>query len=127
MDQRIKHQNPERDAELRRTLFEGVMKNQLSLGEAVKLMQKVSRLTQAEFAAHRGVSTRVLKEIMAGSANPTVETLNKIASIFGLEVGFVAKRPALEPSRPSRRIIPPDQAPGAASAKPASSSSRSPA
>lgn len=93
MDKRIKHKNPERDAALRRELFEGVMKNQLSLGEAVKLMQKVSRLTQAEFAAHRGVSTRVLKEIIAGSANPTVETLNKIASIFGLEVGFVAKRP----------------------------------
>ncbi|MBV5294883.1 MAG: helix-turn-helix domain-containing protein [Curvibacter lanceolatus] len=96
MDKRIKHKNPERDAALRRELFEGVMRNQLSLGEAVKLMQKVSRLTQAEFAAHRGVSIRVLKEIIAGSANPTVETLNKIASIFGLEVGFVAKRPAGE-------------------------------
>lgn len=48
MDKRIKHKNPERDAALRRGLFDGVMKNQLSLGEAVKLMQKVSRLTQAE-------------------------------------------------------------------------------
>ena len=92
MDKRIKHRNPEREAELRRALFEGVMDNQLSLGEAVRLMQKVSRLTQAEFAAHRGVSTRVVKEIIADTANPTVETLNKIAAIFGMEVGFVAKR-----------------------------------
>jgi DNA-binding XRE family transcriptional regulator len=97
VDKRIKHRTPEReqrDANLRRTLFEGVAHNRLSLGEAVKLMQKVSRLTQPEFAAHRGISTRVLKEIQAGRANPTVETLNKIADIFGLEVGFVAKRPA---------------------------------
>ena len=102
MDKRIKHRTAEReqrDAELRRALFDGVANNQLSLGEAVKLMQKVSRLTQPEFAAHRGVSTRVLKEIQAGKANPTVETLNKIASVFGLEVGFVAKRPVKQ--RPS--------------------------
>lgn len=92
MDRRIKHRNPERDAELRRELFEGVMNNRLSVGEAVRLMQKISRLTQVEFAAHRGVSVRVLKEIIAGTANPTVETLNKIAVIFGMEVGFVAKR-----------------------------------
>jgi transcriptional regulator with XRE-family HTH domain len=92
MDKRIKHRNPEREAEFRRQLFEGVMNNELSVSEAVRLMQKVSRLTQAEFAAHRGVSTRVLKEIVAGTANPTVETLNKIAAIFGMEVGFVAKR-----------------------------------
>ncbi len=92
MDKRIKHRNPEQEAELRRELFEGVLNNQLSLAEAVRLMQKVSRLTQAEFAAHRGVSTRVLKEIIAGTANPTIETLNKIAAIFGLEVGFVVKR-----------------------------------
>ncbi len=92
MDRRIKHRNPERDAELRRALFEGVMNNRLSVGEAVRLMQKISRLTQVEFAAHRGVSVRVLKEIIAGTANPTVETLNKIAVIFGMEVGFVAKR-----------------------------------
>ena len=92
MDKRIKHRNPDRDAQLRRELFEGVMNNRLSIGEAVKRMQKVSRLTQAEFAAHRGVSVRVLKEIIAGTANPTVDTLNKIATIFGMEVGFVAKR-----------------------------------
>lgn len=92
MDKRIKRMDPEREAELRRELFEGVMNNQLSVGEAVRLMQKVSRLTQTECAVHRGVSTRVLKEIIAGTANPTVETLNKIAAIFGMEVGFVAKR-----------------------------------
>ncbi len=94
MDKRTKHRNPEREAQLRRELFEGVMNNQLSLGEAVRLMQKVSRLTQAEFAAHRGVSPRVLKGIIAGTANPTLETLNKIAAIFGMEVGWVAKREA---------------------------------
>lgn len=92
MDKRIKHRNPEQDAALRRELFEGVATHQLSVAEAVKLMQKISRLTQPEFAKHRKVSTRVLKEIMAGTSNPTVETLNKIGEIFGLEVGFVPHR-----------------------------------
>jgi DNA-binding XRE family transcriptional regulator len=29
-----------------------------------------------------------LKQIEAGTANPTVKTLEKIAAIFGLKVGF---------------------------------------
>jgi transcriptional regulator with XRE-family HTH domain len=31
-----------------------------------------------------------LKQIEAGTANPTVDTLQKISDIFGLKVGFVA-------------------------------------
>ena len=105
MDKRIKHRHPEREAEWRRALFEGVMNNRLSVPDAVRLMQKVSRLTQVEFAAHRGVSVRVLKEIIAGTANPTVQTLNKIADIFGMEVGFVAKQD-ISPAQPSSSGIP---------------------
>lgn len=55
-------------------------------------MQRASRLTQPEFAAHRGVSTATLRQILAGQGNPTVETINRIVSIFGLEVGLVPRR-----------------------------------
>ena len=52
-------------------------------------MRKISRLTQPEFAAHRGISAQALRQIENGTGNPTIATLNKISAIFGLQVGFV--------------------------------------
>lgn len=89
MDKRLKHFDPQASAELRAQLYEGVASGALSIGQAVKLMRKVSRMTQPEFAAHRGISVQALRQIESDSGNPTVETLNKVASIFSLRVGFV--------------------------------------
>lgn len=80
------------DRELREALYRGLETGELDLPRAVKLMQKISKLTQPEFAAHRGISVQALRQIQRGQGNPTVETLNKIVSVFGLEVGFVPKR-----------------------------------
>jgi DNA-binding XRE family transcriptional regulator len=81
--------NPRRETDLRKELFEGISQHSLSIAQAVRLMQRLSGLTQPEFAKHRGVSTRVLKEIMAGKANPTMETLNRIGAVFGVQVGWI--------------------------------------
>ncbi|CAH2806539.1 MAG: hypothetical protein PPHEINF_5955 [uncultured Paraburkholderia sp.] len=35
---------------------------------------------------------RVIQDIECGVGNPTVESLNRIAAIFGLEVAFVRKK-----------------------------------
>lgn len=75
----------------RAALYEGIASGGMTLQDAVKEMRTISRLTQAEFAAHRGVSTKVIKEIESGTGNPTVNTLNRIGSFFGLEVAFVRK------------------------------------
>lgn len=91
MDKRIKLVDRERDAALRQELFQGVIAGKLTIAQAVKLMQKISHLTQPEFAAHRRISVQALRQVISGKGNPTVETLNKIADIFGLEVGFVPK------------------------------------
>lgn len=88
MDKRRKR-NHEQDAHLVRDLFEAIAESRLSLTEAVKQMRKVSRLTQPEFARHRKVSLKTLKDIESGRGNPTVETLNRIGAVFGLEVSFV--------------------------------------
>jgi len=45
-----------------------------------------------EFAAHRGVSRRVVQDIERGTGNPTVDSLNSVAKLFGLQVGFVPIR-----------------------------------
>jgi uncharacterized protein YegP (UPF0339 family)/DNA-binding transcriptional regulator YiaG len=69
----------------------------IGLPEAIRGMRKISRLTQQEFAKHRGISVQALKQLEQGKGNPTVETLNKLASVFGLEVGLRPRRHSSPP------------------------------
>ncbi|CAH2808549.1 MAG: hypothetical protein PPHEESC_5990 [uncultured Paraburkholderia sp.] len=78
--------------ELRTRFYERIERHELDLTTAVIEMRRISGLTQADFAAHRGVSLRVIQDIECGVGNPTVESLNRIAAIFGLEVAFVRKK-----------------------------------
>ncbi len=73
-------------------LHAGLADGSLSLAEAVRRMRHLSGLTQPEFARHRGISVQALRQIESGRGNPTVATLDAIASIFGLQVGLVPKR-----------------------------------
>ena len=101
MDKRKKPVSKEALRQQRDALYAGIENGELSLRDAVKRMRAISRMTQPEFAAHRGVSVKVIKEIERGIGNPTVNTLNQIADIFGLEVAFARKiqrRPAARPS-----------------------------
>ncbi|MES2974680.1 MAG: helix-turn-helix transcriptional regulator [Pseudomonadota bacterium] len=92
-DKRVKRPvDPEVAMARRESFYKAVASGELSVGEAVAAMRKISRLTQTEFAAHRGISVQALRQIENNRGNPTVETLDKIASIFGLQVGFVPKR-----------------------------------
>lgn len=92
MDKRIKTRTHDHDLALRDELLQALAANAIDLADAVKLMQRISRLTQPEFAKHRGISTAALRQIISGKGNPTVETINKVVGIFGLEVGLVPKR-----------------------------------
>jgi DNA-binding XRE family transcriptional regulator len=77
---------------MRRDFYEKIEQGGMALSETSKDMRKMTGLTQAEFAAHRGVSRRVIQDIERGMGNPTVESLNSIAKLFGLWVGFVSIR-----------------------------------
>ena len=92
MDKRRKKIDMDVERALRDAFDKDIAGNKLSIPGAVKAMRRISRLTQAEFAKHRGISLVTLKDIESGQNNPKVETLNRIADIFGLELGFV-KRP----------------------------------
>ncbi|HTJ92304.1 MAG TPA: helix-turn-helix domain-containing protein [Pararobbsia sp.] len=72
--------------------YERIVRGELSIPETMKAMRKMTGLTQAEFAAHRGVSRRVIQDIERGTGNPTVASLNSIGKLFGLQVGFVSIR-----------------------------------
>lgn len=77
---------------LRSTFYERIGRGDMTIPEAMKAMRKMTGLTQAEFAAHRGVSRRVIQDIERGTGNPTVDSLNSVAKLFGLQVGFVPIR-----------------------------------
>jgi len=75
-----------RRRELRIALREG----RLSLGESVRAMRRLTGLTQKEYAERVArVFPRVLADIERGTANPTLETLERIAKPWGWKIGFV--------------------------------------
>jgi DNA-binding transcriptional regulator YiaG len=81
--------HPQQDAQAREKFFASARAGELTVGQAVAGMRRLSKLTQPEFAARQGISVESLRAIEWGKANPTMATLNKLAGIIGLQVGFV--------------------------------------
>ncbi len=77
--------------ENRRMLAERARSGGLKLPEAVVDIRRGFGLTQEEFARLLSLTRRQVAEIEAGTANPTLETLEKVGRLFGFRVGFVAK------------------------------------
>lgn len=76
----------------RQQLIEAIDNGQLTLGQVVRRMRKITGMSQKAYAQKIiGISPRVLAEIERDVANPTIETLNKIGRPFGYMVGFVHK------------------------------------
>ncbi len=75
----------------RRTLAERARTGDLTLPGAVADIRKGFGMTQEEFASLLGLTRRQVAEIEAGTANPTMETLEKIGRLFGFGVGFVPR------------------------------------
>lgn len=91
MDKRLKESDKEFERKLVDEFFQKFWEGQFSISNATKAMRRISRLTQPEFAKHRGISLATLRKVETGNGSANVDTLNKIADIFGLEVGFVKK------------------------------------
>ncbi|MEQ1555510.1 MAG: helix-turn-helix domain-containing protein [Gallionella sp.] len=92
MDKRLKPNDKEFEKALVDAFFQKFSEGQFSVQDATRAMRRISRLTQPEFAKHRGISLATLRKIETGSGSANVETLNKIGEVFGLEVGFVKKQ-----------------------------------
>lgn len=91
MDKRRKRSDARAESALRTAIYGAIAAGDMSVGQAVAAMRRISRLTQPEFARHRGLSVQSLRAIEADKGNPTLETLDKVAGIFGLQAGFVPK------------------------------------
>ncbi|MES2820845.1 MAG: helix-turn-helix transcriptional regulator [Pseudomonadota bacterium] len=75
-------------SEIRAQLVSG----ELSMGQAVRRLRKqVTGLPQAKFAQMCKLSPRALRQLELDESNPTVDTLNRVFGLFGMQVGIVAK------------------------------------
>ena len=69
---------------------EEILLGRLTIGQATVRMRKIVGLTQKEYAEKiLKIYPRVLMDIEKDRGNPTLETLNKIARPFGLQVMFM--------------------------------------
>ena len=79
---------------------QGIARGDLLLGEGLQRLRKeISGLNQKDFAKLTGVSLRTLAGIESGQANPTLETINQLFSLFGLRVGLVSKYSQANPNK----------------------------
>ena len=78
--------------EAKEKLFKSLATGEITIGEATRRMRNIVGLTQKDYAEKvLKIYPRVLMEIEKDRGNPTLATLEKIASPFGLKIGFVRK------------------------------------
>ena len=62
------------------------------LGMAVKKRRKALKITQPHLADLAGISVNSLYKIERGEANPTLELVEKITDVLGLEIKLEVKK-----------------------------------
>ena len=77
-------------ARMKEALYLGLAKGDIDIRKATRQMRKILGMTQKEYAKKvADISPRILSEFENGTGNPTLATLQKMASPFGLEVTFL--------------------------------------
>ena len=86
----MKRPNESDMANMKEALYRDLAAGTVGIREATRQMRKILGMTQKEYAQKiAGVSPRILSEFENGTGNPTLATLEKIASPFGLKVTFL--------------------------------------
>jgi len=62
------------------------------LGEALKSRRKELNITQPHLAEIAKVSTNTLYKLERGQGNPSLEVLNKLAEVLGMELILEVKK-----------------------------------
>ena len=65
------------------------------IGKQIKERRNVLRITQSDLAEMADISINTLYKIERGQANPTIQMVNKIAEILGMEIKIEIKQPGL--------------------------------
>jgi transcriptional regulator with XRE-family HTH domain len=64
--------------------------------ETLKKRRSRLQVTQETLALLTGVSLRTIKQLEAGKGNPTLETIQKLADVLGLELQLEIKNTSIE-------------------------------
>ncbi|MCX6194937.1 MAG: helix-turn-helix domain-containing protein [Cytophagales bacterium] len=67
-----------------------------NLIETLKKRRIRLQVTQETLALLTGVSLRTIKQLEAGKGNPTLETIQKLADVLGLELRLEIKNTSIE-------------------------------
>lgn len=65
------------------------------LGQIIKARREVLAITQRDLAEISNMGLRTLKALENGKTNPTLETLNKIMDVLGMELSVEVRKPNL--------------------------------
>ena len=63
-----------------------------TLGKTIKNRRKELRMTQPHLAELANVSTNTLYKVEQGQGNPTLEVLNRLAEVLGMELTLEVKK-----------------------------------
>ena len=62
------------------------------IGKSIKLRRKALKITQPDLAQLAKVATNTLYKIERGQANPTIDIIEKITAVLGLEIKLEVKK-----------------------------------
>ncbi len=86
----MKRPTPQEMARMKEGLYLDLARGDIGIREATRRIRKILGMNQKEYAQKvAAISPRILAEFEKGSGNPTLATLEKIASPFGLTVTFL--------------------------------------
>ena len=89
----MKRPDPERARQMKAELYRGIAAGTLDMRDASRMMRRILGMSQTTYSQQvLKISPRVLIDFERGTGNPTLGTLRRIASPFGLEVGFVRRQ-----------------------------------
>ena len=71
-----------------------------TLQQAVRHLKRSMRLTSAELAKMAGINAKTLLDIEQGRSLGTVQTLNKVLGVLGLQLGVVRNGPVQPVAHP---------------------------
>jgi y4mF family transcriptional regulator len=66
--------------------MEAITTEKESIGQLIQARRKSRKIRQEDLAEIAGISSRTLRDIEKGIANPELETLLKIFEVLGLEI-----------------------------------------
>jgi y4mF family transcriptional regulator len=62
------------------------------LGQSIKNRRKELRITQPHLAELANISTNTIYKLERGQGNPSLEVLNKLAEVLGMELSLTVKK-----------------------------------